>query len=274
MKFDFAPFLRYIAKTTYFINKTVTARDCRIIYILSGKGTFESGGRKFALRPHVLIYCPYSRSYRIKSDREDKLLFYTLNFDFSQKYTDVKTMVPLPPGSRESRDVLKSVPRELEEIFSDAACLENAIWAESDIEIMYNEHLNREDGGAEICGALMKILLINIYRHMKKTKSENPLCEKIKMTVGQNPQLNIREIAERLNYHPFYLNEVFKKHEDMTLHRYIVRRRLIKANALICTTELPLSEIALECGFSSQAHLTAAFGKAYGVTPGYLRHKI
>lgn len=38
--------------------------------------------------------------------------------------------------------------------------------------------------------------------------------------------------------------------------------------------EPQLSEIALECGFSSQAHLTAVLGKAYGVTPGYLRHKI
>lgn len=38
--------------------------------------------------------------------------------------------------------------------------------------------------------------------------------------------------------------------------------------------ESQLSEIALECGFSSQAHLTAVFGKAYGVTRGYLQHKI
>lgn len=48
----------------------------------------------------------------------------------------------------------------------------------------------------------------------------------------------------------------------------------VRISFIIPMYEPQLSEIALECGFSSQAHLTAVLGKAYVVTPGYLRHKI
>ena len=40
----------------------------------------------------------------------------------------------------------------------------------------------------------------------------------------------------------------------------------LKAN-----TALPLAQVALECGFSDQAHFTKAFAKASGLTPAKWR---
>jgi transcriptional regulator GlxA family with amidase domain len=43
------------------------------------------------------------------------------------------------------------------------------------------------------------------------------------------------------------------------------------AKDLIRDTRLPLAEVALACGFSDQIHLTRAFARALGQTPGRRR---
>ena len=87
-------------------------------------------------------------------------------------------------------------------------------------------------------------------------------------------QINIKELAAVLNYHPFYLNEIFKKNEGITLHKYLIQQRLIKAYELISTTQMPLIDIADICGFSSQSHFSSVFKNTYRITPGKLRRQI
>jgi AraC family transcriptional regulator len=57
-------------------------------------------------------------------------------------------------------------------------------------------------------------------------------------------------------------------------HRYVSRRRLETARAMIATGRTSLSEIALECRFSSQSSFTRAFRRATGVTPAEYRRTL
>lgn len=54
-------------------------------------------------------------------------------------------------------------------------------------------------------------------------------------------------------------------------HRYVVRRRIQRAQSRILATTDPLAAIALECGFADQAHLTRVFKQFAGVTPAVWR---
>lgn len=271
---NFYPFLRFVYKTTYFIDETVVARDCRILYIISGFGSFESGGKTAKLQPNTLIFYPYDKPYRIKSEPESEMLFYTLNFDFSQDYTDIKIMRPQPENKHRQKYVLQSIPNELKNVFSDIIKFDNAFWAENDINHIYTESLNQDIGYGKICNSHLTILLMNIYRKVLKKDSNNLICEKIKDLIRRNWQINIKELAAVLNYHPFYLNEIFKKNEGITLHKYLIRQRLIKAYELISTTQMPLIDIAGICGFSSQSHFSSVFKNTYRITPGKLRRQI
>ena len=274
MNSNFYPFLRFVSKTTYFIDGTVVARDCRILYIISGYGSFESGGTTVKLCPNTLIFYPYDKPYCIKSEAESEMLFYTLNFDFSQDYTDIKTMCPQPANKHRQEYVLRSIPDELRNVFSNIIRFDNALWAENDIKHIYTEALNRDLGYGKICNSHLTILLTNIYRKVLKKGSNNSVCEKIKDLIEKNLQINIKELAAVLNYHPFYLNEVFKKNEGVTLHKYLIQQRLIKAYELISTTQMPLIDIADICGFSSQSHFSSVFKNTYRITPGKLRRQI
>jgi AraC-like DNA-binding protein len=57
----------------------------------------------------------------------------------------------------------------------------------------------------------------------------------------------------------------------MPPHRWLMHRRIARAKDLIRRGEDAFAGIALACGFSDQSHLTRAFAKATGLTPGRWR---
>jgi AraC family transcriptional regulator len=56
-----------------------------------------------------------------------------------------------------------------------------------------------------------------------------------------------------------------------SLYRFVVDKRVEAAAALLRTTDMPISEIAFACGFSSQQHMTGVFAERLGLTPMRVR---
>src|SRR3989449_743797 len=57
-------------------------------------------------------------------------------------------------------------------------------------------------------------------------------------------------------------------------HRYVLARRVEKAKELLRNTELPVVDVALSSGFSSQSHLSYWFQRYVGVSPAaYRQHR-
>jgi AraC-like DNA-binding protein len=73
-------------------------------------------------------------------------------------------------------------------------------------------------------------------------------------------------IASEVGGSPVYLTQVFQRLEGMPLYRYQLRLRLARALALLGDYG-DLTSLALELGFSSHSHFSAAFKQAYGQTP-------
>ena len=65
----------------------------------------------------------------------------------------------------------------------------------------------------------------------------------------------------------FHFTRAFAAATGVPPHRYVSRRRLETARAMIATGRASLSDIALECRFSSQSSFTRAFRRATGMTP-------
>lgn len=83
--------------------------------------------------------------------------------------------------------------------------------------------------------------------------------------------LSLRTLAKILDMGTTRFSEGFRASTGKSLHRYVIERRVERARHLIETTETTLAEIAFVVGFSSQSHLTAAFRKHLGLTPGKYR---
>lgn len=80
----------------------------------------------------------------------------------------------------------------------------------------------------------------------------------------------LSDVAAQTGGSPVYLTQVFKAVEGVPLYQYQVRLRLARALELIPRAD-DLTDLALDLGFSSHSQFTAAFRKAYGLTPSAFR---
>ena len=66
-------------------------------------------------------------------------------------------------------------------------------------------------------------------------------------------------------------HEMFREATGVTPHQFLLQTRLDRAEQLLLSTSLPVSEIGFRTGFSSQSALTNAMKKYKGMTPSKLR---
>ncbi len=78
-------------------------------------------------------------------------------------------------------------------------------------------------------------------------------------------------LSEELHYDYNYLSTLFSSMEGITLEQYIIRQKIERVKELLFYDELTLSQIAVQLGYSSVAHLSAQFKKITGLTPSELK---
>jgi AraC family transcriptional regulator len=77
----------------------------------------------------------------------------------------------------------------------------------------------------------------------------------------------LTEAAELAGMHPAHFARAFRAHVGLTPGRYRRRERVRAASRLLLEGPASLAEIAHECGFSDQSHLTNVFRETAGVPP-------
>jgi AraC family transcriptional regulator len=82
---------------------------------------------------------------------------------------------------------------------------------------------------------------------------------------------SLTELARIGGVHPTHLARHFRRHFRVTVGDYLRRRRVQAAIELLSRGILSLTEVALESGFSSHAHLCTVFKRLTGVTPSEFR---
>jgi AraC family transcriptional regulator len=79
--------------------------------------------------------------------------------------------------------------------------------------------------------------------------------------------IKLADLAAVLDMSQFHFGRCFKQALGLSPHQYIIQQRVERAKQLLRHKELSLSEIAFQCGFSSQSHLGEWFRKTVGITP-------
>jgi AraC family transcriptional regulator len=86
--------------------------------------------------------------------------------------------------------------------------------------------------------------------------------------------ISVADLANVACLSIFHFTRAFAATMGVPPHRYVSQRRLEHAKAMIGTGRTSLSEIALDCQFSSQSSFTRAFRRAIGVTPAEYRRTL
>lgn len=79
--------------------------------------------------------------------------------------------------------------------------------------------------------------------------------------------LNLKGLAEELNFSPSHLSVVLKKELGLPFQDYLIQERMKRAKLLLLTTELKIYEIAEQVGFEDMNYFSQRFKQVVGVTP-------
>ena len=96
---------------------------------------------------------------------------------------------------------------------------------------------------------------------------KNLIVESIHHSASQ-PKTNYSDfIADHLHHDYSYVSNLFSQVEGLTIEQYIINQKIEKVKELLVYDELSLSQIAIQLGYSSTAHLSSQFKKLTGLTP-------
>ena len=269
-------FLRCAAATDVMPNPfPVKACDCRILYILSGKGKIFIEDKSFQLDADTLCYYPTGTEYYPISSKSDPLYFITINLDLNRNNTH-RSEIQLTVKS----DLFD--PKKA--IFSHETC-ENELFKAPFVianagkfrETLLNVSREFRDGNGNepAASALLQYVLYKISERNNEKETVVTLCRQAVDFINKN-YANIsdnRQIAEALGYHDYYLNRIFKENMGTTLHRYLMDLRMQKAATALVTTNLSVGEIAKCVGFYNADHFSKRFSQKFGISPTLYRRR-
>jgi AraC family transcriptional regulator len=84
----------------------------------------------------------------------------------------------------------------------------------------------------------------------------------------------LKEVARECGLSVGYFSHAFRRTLGVAPHKWLTEQRVVLSKEKLRDNGLSLSDVAAECGFSDQSHLTRAFRQTVGISPGAWRRAI
>jgi AraC-like DNA-binding protein len=86
--------------------------------------------------------------------------------------------------------------------------------------------------------------------------------------------VTLKEVARECGLSVGYFSHAFRRTLGVAPHKWLTEQRIVLSKEKLRDDGLSLSDVAAECGFSDQSHLTRAFRQTVGVSPGAWRRAL
>jgi AraC family transcriptional regulator len=83
--------------------------------------------------------------------------------------------------------------------------------------------------------------------------------------------LPLHQLASIAGVSSSHLQRGFRSSRGISVHQYVIHRRVEKARVLLMGQSLPATEVAFMAGFSHQSHMSRWMRRLLGVTPRELK---
>ena len=124
--------------------------------------------------------------------------------------------------------------------------------------------------------AMHKAAVNRVFTYSISENNSNPQFDKLcllRNRIMKNPEnpWNISEIAESLYLSKSYLQKIYKSYFNKSIIEEMIQFRIEKAKELLVQTNMTVTEISRECGYSSYNYFVRQFKLAEGVSPSEFR---
>ena len=94
------------------------------------------------------------------------------------------------------------------------------------------------------------------------------------LSANLNGDMPLKDVARECRLSVSHFSRAFRRTIGVAPHHWLLTRRIEVAKEKLRDTRLPLSDVALACGFADQSHLTRVFTGMVGVSPGAWRRAL
>lgn len=264
------PFIRYAkAHPYYHVGKENTiCYDCRLFYLVKGAGRVFVGGEWHDFAPNTALFFPPRTEYRFDFSSEEEFEFFVFNFDLTDEFCHIPHSLGV--ATRSTFDPTRSPDYTLPSEFSNIIIQRNGTAMFSHLEYCIGLFLRKDPYYRLLASASLKLALLQLLRTRDSEKSDYRLVESVLEFIREsyhNCELDNHAIAAHFSYHPYYLNELIRRHTGRTLHGQLIDYRLHMARHYLTTTNLSITAVAERAGFASYTHFIKLFRERVGTTP-------
>jgi len=146
------------------------------------------------------------------------------------------------------------------------------------------ELIDEEPGKEFVIRALVEQVVVHLLRRHSTTRRSDELelsrvglvdrriRRSVELMHAQLDQdLSLKSLAAASYLSPFHFSRLFKKLTGVTPHNYLAAVRATRAQSLLATTDMSITEIGIRVGYLSASHFTKAFRFSTGTTPREFR---
>lgn len=246
--------------------------DCRLLYILKGEATLDLEDQQHHLQHGCAVLFQPGTRYCIRP--EGGITLTVLDFDFTQDHCSRVEFLPPCPAEAFSPDQAHA-----HITFTDAPelnvplYLEQAFFLEPLLRSVVLEFRNKHAFFRGKASTIFKEALFEIVRARQGGERLLNVMGQLRQYIDANISRRItnEELGAAMGYNPNHLNRLVLGSTGMSLHQYVLQRRLTLATGLLVATSQPVSEIAVALGFHSASHFSGFFKQATGITPAQCR---
>ncbi|MGL5150554.1 MAG: helix-turn-helix domain-containing protein [Clostridium sp.] len=240
-----------------------------IVYVLKGKINITIDADSFELYENEIEIINIDETHRIYSDEHNEVLIFHIDpYFFEKYYKDIKNIFFYTNSSNSS----SQTGEEYEEL-------------RSFLSILLCERVQmQQDYDEEIENTLINLLyhLINNFHYLTYEKEE--LKENIEQLDryhriskyifnNYNNNITLKEIAKKEFLSPHYLSHEIKYATGYSFTDLINQTRVEESIKLLLSTDMSITEISDEIGFSHPRYFNKHFKTIFGMTPLQYRRK-
>lgn len=240
-------------------------RAYEFVLMLSGTAYFEIDGESFTIKEkEALLITPF-QFHSFKSEPSSKFLIIPFSANLVESFsTEHAQLTPVSPVFIPDSITVEIIEKKLlTSLHPTAKNSPNNIAYYAD----RPDNLNIKSALYTLCSDIKSKI------RWKKKEHNDSLALTFISYIEQNytTDITLRSMADALGYDYRYASRIFNKIFNLSVKTLLNQFRCDKAQSLIQTTELSLSEIALSSGFQSIRTFNRVFKEIIGVSPSSLR---
>lgn len=249
-----------------------------IVWLQNGEATYIFEEKIFHLTKGQILFFKSTDFHKVKLNKgipyervvtlfsED---FFCFNHPIFEKFTSFLDKLPSP---QYVLNLQSWKEEQLQQIVDYLLFEQNneELWEkESALEIYLLEFLLLL--GREIQSSFVQNSHLLLNRDSRKVE----MLERILKEINEvwNTDWRLDTLAETLHLNKYYLCHFFKKEFGLTIHEYILQRRIYEAKKLLQSTSAPVHQISEKSGFSSPSSFIRSFKQQVHLTPNQFRKK-